>query len=65
MQKHCVCCGQEVIKARWALGFHTCLQCGERKARQFKHCIVPLAKSNYQPVTDLNTLKQLNKYART
>jgi hypothetical protein len=25
---------------------------------------VPLAKSNYQPVTDLNILKQLNKYAK-
>jgi hypothetical protein len=24
-----------------------------------------MAKSNYQPVTDLATLKQLNKYART
>jgi hypothetical protein len=65
MQKHCVCCGQEVAKARWALGFHFCLDCGELRARAHKHCIVPLAKSNYQPVTDLNTLKQLNKYART
>jgi hypothetical protein len=24
-----------------------------------------MAKSNYQPITDLNILKQLNKYART
>jgi hypothetical protein len=44
---------------------HTCLVCGEKQARAFKHCIVPMAKSNYQPITDLNTLKQLNKYART
>jgi hypothetical protein len=44
---------------------HTCLVCGEKQARTFKHCIVPMAKSNYQPITDLNTLKQLNKYART
>jgi len=65
MQKHCVCCGQPVAKARWALGFHLCLECGELRARAHKHCIVPLAKSNYQPVTDLQTLKQLNKYART
>ena len=61
----CVCCGDDVLAARWHLGKHTCLRCGERQAREFKHCIVPLAKSNYQPVTDLNTLKQLNKYART
>ena len=62
---YCVCCGDSVQTARWRLGFHTCLRCGERKAKEYKHCIVPLAKSNYQPITDLNTLKQLNKYART
>lgn len=61
----CVCCSNDVNPQRWRLGYHTCLQCGESKARSYKHCIVPLAKSNYQPVTDLNTLKQLNKYART
>jgi len=62
---NCVSCGKDVAKARWALGFHFCLGCGELRARAYKHCIVPLAKSNYQPITDLNTLKQLNKYART
>jgi hypothetical protein len=61
----CVCCGGDVKAARWHLGRHTCLLCGEKRAREFKHCIVPMAKSNYQPITDLNTLKQLNKYART
>ena len=65
MKKHCVSCGQVVAPARWALGFHFCLDCGELRARAYKHCIVPMAKSNYQPVTDLNMLKQLNKYART
>ena len=65
MQKHCVCCGHEVAAARWVLGFHLCLACGELRARAHKHCIVPMAKSNYQPITDLQTLKQLNKYART
>jgi ribosomal protein L37AE/L43A len=62
---NCVACGQEVAKARWSLGFHFCMQCGELRAKAHKHCIVPMAKSNYQPITDLNTLKQLNKYART
>lgn len=61
----CVNCSDSVAPARWKLGLHTCLVCGEKHARQFKHCIVPIAKSNYQPITDLNTLKQLNKYART
>lgn len=62
---HCVNCAARVLPARWNLGYHTCIKCGEQQARAYKHCIVPLAKSNYQPITDLSTLKQLNKYART
>jgi ribosomal protein L37AE/L43A len=65
MQNYCVNCAEPVPTARWKLGYHTCTSCGEKLARAYKHCIVPLAKSNYQPVTDINTLKQLNKYART
>lgn len=65
MQKYCVNCGEPVVAARWNLGYHFCLPCGDKHARAYKHCIVPLAKSNYQPVTDLNTLKMLNKYAKT
>ena len=61
---YCVNCSNEVNPKRWFLGYKTCISCGETLARSFKHCIVPLAKSNYQPITDLNTLKQLNKYAR-
>lgn len=61
----CVVCSADVNPQRWRLGHHTCLEHGEQLARQYKHCIVPLAKSNYQPITDLNTLKQLNKYAKT
>lgn len=62
---YCVCCTDEVNPLRWALGKHTCLQCGEKHARQRKHTIVPMAKSNYQPITDLNILKQLNKYSKS
>lgn len=62
---YCVCCSDSVAPARWKLGHHTCLVCGEARARQFKHCVVPLAKSNYQPITDLTILKQLNKYAKS
>jgi predicted nucleic acid-binding Zn-ribbon protein len=62
---YCVRCGDVVSAARWQLGRKTCLDCGERQARKIKHCIVPLAKSNYQPITDLSILKQLNKYAKT
>ena len=59
----CVKCSDDVNSKRWQLGIHLCLSCGEANARAFKHCIVPMAKSNYQPITDLKTLKQLNKYA--
>lgn len=61
----CVKCSGDVPAPRWRLGYHTCTQCGEAEARAYKHCIVPIAKSNYQPITDLNTLKMLNKYAKT
>lgn len=60
----CVCCSGDVNPKRWQLGYHTCLVCGDKQAKEYKHTIVPLAKSNYQPVTDLNLLKQLNKYAK-
>lgn len=60
---YCIKCSDNVPEARWQLGRKTCLACGEQYARDIKHCIVPLAKSNYQPVTDSNLLKQLNKYA--
>lgn len=60
---YCVNCSEDVNPLRWNLGFKTCLDCGEALARAVKHCIVPMAKSNYQPVTDLKVLKQLNKYS--
>ena len=57
---YCVKCGSDVNPNRWALGFKTCLSCGEALAKAFKHCIVPLHKSNYVPVTDLEMLKGIN-----
>lgn len=62
--KYCITCSDDVNPRRWALGFHTCLACGEALAKTVKQCIVPLAKSNYVPVRDPNMLKQLNKYAK-
>ena len=61
----CTKCGEDVDPRRYRLGRHTCLSCGEKDAKAVKHCIVPLAKSNYQPITDISILKQLNKYATT
>lgn len=56
----CVTCADEVSLARWKLGYHTCLKCGEKLAKQYKHCIVPMPKSNYIVVTDHSLLKGLN-----
>lgn len=56
----CRWCGGEYSAGRALLGFVTCLECGEYEARQVKHCVVPLNKSNYVVVTDHTLLKQLN-----
>ena len=57
----CVKChDNDVPRARVALGYRTCLPCGERVARKETHCIVPMPKSNYIVVTDPSLLKGLN-----
>ena len=61
----CATCAAGINPARYELGYTICKSCGERSARKVKHCIVPMAKSNYIVVTDRELLKQLNKYART
>ncbi len=38
----------------------SCPQCGEAAAKQVKHTIAPLNKSNYMYISDLTQLKQLN-----
>lgn len=62
---YCHSCHQPIIAARAVLGYDTCLTCGEAEAKQVKHTIVPLTKSNYIVVSDLELLKGLNKYAQT
>jgi len=61
----CKTCGEPVSPKRWSLGYRLCLSCGERQARQRKHTVVPMAKSNYIVVTDPQLLRGLNKYAQT
>ena len=56
----CLICGDDVPTQRWALGYFTCLSCGEAHARQRRHCSVPLSKSNYVHITDPTVLRQLN-----
>lgn len=38
----------------------TCMACGEREARNVRHTVVPMNKSNYMLVTDRAVLSQLN-----
>lgn len=47
MAVYCLVCGEPFSSIRAGLGYNTCLQCGEKKAKEVKHCIVPLPKSNY------------------
>ena len=66
MCNRCVDCQDPILPvARRKLGYKTCLPCGEHRAKNVKHTIVPMAKSNYICVTDPQMLKQLNKYSNS
>lgn len=56
----CICCADPVPTKRAALGYRTCLMCGEGIARQVRHTVAPMNKSNYMLFTDASMLKQLN-----
>ena len=63
---NCSICGDDIkpIERSTKLGITTCMTCGDAMAKEVKHCIVPMAKSNYIVVTDYSLLKGLNKYAK-
>ena len=56
----CRRCGDDVPHGRYSLGYRTCLSCGETLAKERKHTIVPMPKSNYIVVTDRTLLHNLN-----
>jgi hypothetical protein len=57
----CSACQQlNVSQARWTLGYTTCLECGEHKARQRKHTVLPLHKSNYMVPANREEIKGFN-----
>lgn len=65
MQPVCFCCGETYNPLRLAAQLqHTlpklCLVCGDVRAKQHKHTIVPMHKSNYVPITNLEDLKGIN-----
>lgn len=57
----CSCCHFGTVPlGRYKLGYSTCLPCGEQQAKEVKHTVVPMPKSNYILVTDKSLLKGLN-----
>jgi ribosomal protein L37AE/L43A len=61
----CTSCADPFAPARRRAGYTQCMPCGEQTAKKYRHTIVPMSKSNYVVVTDLDLLKGLNKYANT
>lgn len=54
-------CGTDIHPRRAALGYSTCLQCGEAQARSVKHTVaIPYSKGAYQLITNADLLKQTN-----
>jgi hypothetical protein len=49
-----------VAPRRHKAGFDTCLPCGEREAREVRHTVVPMHKSNYMVVSDKRDLMGIN-----
>lgn len=57
----CTCCYAVRVEPKRAKALRpTCAECGEKLAREVKHTIAPLNKSNYMLFTDASMLKQLN-----
>lgn len=56
----CTHCGDEVNPRRFQLGYRSCLPCGDRVAKSYKHTIVPMHKSNYIPVFNMQDLVGIN-----
>jgi ribosomal protein L37AE/L43A len=58
----CVECGASYPLRRAALGYKTCLTCGEQAAREARTgwCVAPLNKSNYVLVSNKAELRGLN-----
>lgn len=58
------CYAERVPPLRWAKGWHTCMSCGDKAAKAKVRTVVPMPKSNYILVTDMDLLKGLNSSHR-
>jgi len=56
----CNHCGDAYSAQRRKIGYTLCMPCGDQQARQTKHTIAPMNKSNYMYFSDPSLLKQLN-----
>ena len=66
MSSYCRDCGDPYPAQRAALGYKTCLTCGETDARAARTawCIAPLPKQGYTRITKKEELKHLNQKPR-
>lgn len=60
MKPICSRCGDTYSAKRANAGYRLCMLCGEAESRHTRHTIVPLHKSNYLLITDLEDLKGIN-----
>lgn len=56
----CVICDTLYPRERAALGYSTCMRCGEALAKQRKHTVAPMHKSNYMLITNRADLRGIN-----
>jgi hypothetical protein len=57
----CTTCHEHSVpEPRAALGYTTCIHCGEIAARQRKHTVLPLHKSNYMVPANREEIKGFN-----
>lgn len=59
-EKPCVHCDALFPKERERLGYDTCLTCGEAEAKQRRHTVVPMHKSNYTVISNRAELLGIN-----
>lgn len=57
----CILCQDRMVHEKRAdLGYLVCLECGEQLAREVKHTVLPLHKSNYMVPANRNEIKGFN-----
>jgi hypothetical protein len=57
---YCKFCNSLIAVGRHDLGYSTCMPCGQVQAQKVSHTIVPMHKSNYMVISDLEDLKGIN-----